>query len=91
MSSATATGTETEFGGAWLGELSAALQGTWQAMVSAGGDQRRRMGEAGEKKGVAAGGESRTRRTKQEGEVVACGGAISDTTLCLLLDRFAPS
>uniref|UniRef100_A0A0E0BUQ1 Uncharacterized protein n=1 Tax=Oryza glumipatula TaxID=40148 RepID=A0A0E0BUQ1_9ORYZ len=95
MSSATATATASRglhaAGGEWLGELSAALQGKWQAMVST--DQRRRRrqraDEAGEKKGVAGVGVEATRR--KEGDVGACGGAMSDTTVFLLLDHFAPS
>uniref|UniRef100_A0A0E0MP71 Uncharacterized protein n=1 Tax=Oryza punctata TaxID=4537 RepID=A0A0E0MP71_ORYPU len=97
MSSATVTATASgglhaAAAGEWLGELSAALQGKWQAMVST--DQRRRQqqrgDEAGEKKGVIAAGVE-TRRRKEEGDVGACGGAMSDTTVFLLLDHFAPS
>uniref|UniRef100_A0A0D9Y118 Uncharacterized protein n=1 Tax=Leersia perrieri TaxID=77586 RepID=A0A0D9Y118_9ORYZ len=90
MSSATATATacssgglHAAAGGEWLGEISAALQGKWQAMmVSArGGEQRR------ETRRVAGGVE----RRKGEGDVGACGGAMSDSTVFLLLDHFAPS
>nr|XP_015620323.1 uncharacterized protein LOC4352683 [Oryza sativa Japonica Group] len=97
MSSATATasGGLHAAGGEWLGELSAALQGKWQAMVSTDQRRRRQRGdEADEKKGVAGAGAAlgvETRRRKEEGDVGACGGAMSDTTVFLLLDHFAPS
>ncbi|KAF0888954.1 hypothetical protein E2562_020172 [Oryza meyeriana var. granulata] len=99
MSSTTATTCSSgglHAGGEWLGELSAELQEKWQAMVSArsSGDQRRRQRDEtrrvvhGQKKGVAAGGGE---RRKEEGDVGACGGAMSDATVFLLLDHFAPS
>lgn len=64
-------------------------------MVSTDQRRRRQRGdEADEKKGVAGAGAAlgvETRRRKEEGDVGACGGAMSDTTVFLLLDHFAPS
>jgi hypothetical protein len=89
--------------GLWLGgtsELAAAVQGTWQpaAAAAGGGDpgprlQKQRTG--GEKavavrQGAAAAG-GRAAKEWDDGNVGRCGGAMSDTTLYLLLDRFAPS
>ncbi|RCV19294.1 hypothetical protein SEVIR_3G390200v4 [Setaria viridis] len=75
----------------WLGvgELAAAVQGTWQAAAAGHGGPRQRQRKLGGEKtttsavqGAAAAG---------DGDVGRCGGAMSDTTLYLLLDRFSPS
>ncbi|CAN6348286.1 unnamed protein product [Urochloa humidicola] len=81
----------------WFGELAAAVQGTWQAALEAGhgGQQQRKLLRAGEQthKQKAAGAAPMAGRvaTEDGGDVGRCGGAMSDTTLYLLLDRFAPS
>jgi hypothetical protein len=90
MSSTTATAPG--LAGAWFGELASALQGKWQAVAASGGvhgEQRPRQqpklggGALGERSGKAA--------AKEAEEVGRCGGAMSDATLYLLLDRFAPN
>ena len=90
MSSTTAS----TLAGAWLGELAAAVQGGWQA-VAAGHrgrrQQQRRKLRAGpgeqKHKAPAPGGAA----AAEDGDVGRRGGAMSDTTVYLLLDRFAPS
>ncbi|TVU49349.1 hypothetical protein EJB05_00657, partial [Eragrostis curvula] len=72
-------------GGAWFGELASALQGNWQA-VAATGEHRPRQ-----QLNLGGGGGNRTATKKEADDVGACGGAISDATLYLLLDRFTPS
>ncbi|TVU49348.1 hypothetical protein EJB05_00656, partial [Eragrostis curvula] len=99
MSSTAAAAASGLAGGAWFGELASALQGSWQE-VAASGEHRPRQqhklgGGLGENNkmaavGAAAHAGNRTAATKEE-DVVACGGAISDATLYLLLDRFTPS
>jgi hypothetical protein len=86
--------------GLWLGvsELAAAMQGTWQAAAASGhGEPRPRLRQQQRKLG---GDEKATTTAVQQraaaaaagdGDVGRCGGAMSDTTLYLLLDRFAPS
>jgi hypothetical protein len=93
-----ASTTASNLAGAWFGELASALQGTWQAAAAAShGDPRPRhqqlpLRRSDDEKAVqgaaAAGGKA---AQDKEGDVVRCGGAMSDTTLYLLLDRFSPS
>jgi hypothetical protein len=97
-----ASTTASNLAGAWFGELASALQGTWQEAAAAShGDPRPRhqqqppqkLGRGGDDEkavqgAAAAGGKA---AQDKEGDVVRCGGAMSDTTLYLLLDRFSPS
>ncbi|KAL6847033.1 hypothetical protein ACP4OV_022886 [Aristida adscensionis] len=94
-SAATAWGLQA---GAWLGELAAsALQLSGWAPAGHGElrpRQRPRPGGAtsGKAIGGAAGAGRRAVQTPAaEEDVVRCGGAMSDATVCLLLDRFAPN
>ncbi|CAN6361632.1 unnamed protein product [Urochloa humidicola] len=85
--------------GLWFGELAAA----WQQAVAAGHNavgqqQQRKLLQAGpgkhNKQKVAApapGTAGRKARAEEGDNVGRCGGAMSDTTLYLLLDRFTPS
>ncbi|CAL4898162.1 unnamed protein product [Urochloa decumbens] len=93
MSSTTAS----NLAGLWFGELAAALQA-----VAAGhsGQQQRNLlragpGEQKQKAAAPAAGAPAVvagRKAAEGGDDVGrCGGAMSDTTLYLLLDRFAPS
>ncbi|CAN6334752.1 unnamed protein product [Urochloa humidicola] len=92
MSSTTAP----NLAGLWFGELASA----WQAVSARhGGQQQRRLLQAGpgeqKQQKVAAPAAAATtarRKAAEDGDnVVRCGGAMSDTTLYLLLDRFAPN
>ncbi|RLN30276.1 uncharacterized protein C2845_PM05G03010 [Panicum miliaceum] len=85
-----------------LGGFAAAAQGTWQAVAAGHGDtrpsqqQQKKKKEklGGEKKSPAVRGAAAAggKKAAAEEDVVGrCGGAISDTTVYLLLDRFAPS
>ncbi|RLM98987.1 uncharacterized protein C2845_PM06G32660 [Panicum miliaceum] len=85
--------------GLWLAELDAAARGAWQAMASSHGE-RRRPGRQQEKLGAVKkrtaavavqGAAASAGKAAKEGDVGRCGGAMSDTTVFLLLDRFAPS
>ncbi|KAG2621821.1 hypothetical protein PVAP13_3NG307600 [Panicum virgatum] len=82
MSSTTAS----SLAGVWLGELAAAVQGGWQALAASHGGQQQQH-KAPAPAGAAAAG----RKAAEDGDVRRCGGAMSDTTVYLLLDRFAPS
>jgi hypothetical protein len=85
----------------WLGvsELAAVVQGTWQAAAAAAGhgeprprlrQQQRKLG--GDEKATTTAVQQRAAAAAAgDGDVGRCGGAMSDTTLYLLLDRFAPS
>ncbi|OEL34051.1 hypothetical protein BAE44_0004931 [Dichanthelium oligosanthes] len=81
--------------GLCLGELAVAAQGAWQAMAAGHSEQRPRQKQqklgcdkkAAQGAAVAAGAKA----AKERDVAGRCGGAMSDTTLCLLLDRFAPS
>jgi hypothetical protein len=93
-----ASTTASNLAGAWFGELASALQGTWQEAAAAShGDPRprhqqpppRRSDDEKAVQGAAAAGGKAAQ--DKEGDVVRCGGAMSDTTLYLLLDRFSPS
>jgi hypothetical protein len=106
MASTTTTASN-NLAGVWLGELSSALHGTWQAVAVAAthglgedddprlpcqqqqrpwrGDDRSSSNNKALRGAAAAG------TVRREGDVARCGGAMSDTTLYLLLDRFAPS
>ncbi|CAN6343579.1 unnamed protein product [Urochloa humidicola] len=83
----------------WFSDLAAAVQGTWQAVAAGhGGQQQRKLlrtgGPGGEptQKQKAAGAASAGREATEDADGVGrCGGAMSDTTVYLLLDRFAPS
>ncbi|TVU49350.1 hypothetical protein EJB05_00658, partial [Eragrostis curvula] len=89
--SSTTTATSGALAGAWFGELASALHGSWQAAAEhpkLGGGRGLVDKAAG---GAARVGKRTTAMNKEEEYVVACSGAISDATLCLLLDRFAPS
>ncbi|KAG2630434.1 uncharacterized protein LOC120699976 [Panicum virgatum] len=92
MSSTTAS----TLAGAWLGELAAAVQGGWQA-VAAGHrgrqqQQRRKLRAGpGEQKHKAPAPAPGGAAAAEDGDVGRRGGAMSDTTVYLLLDRFAPS
>ncbi|OEL34050.1 hypothetical protein BAE44_0004930 [Dichanthelium oligosanthes] len=82
MSSTTATNPA----GLVFGELAAAVQGTWQAMAASHGDPRPHQKQlGGDKKAKAVQG------AKEGDDVGRCGGAMTDTTVYLLLDRFTPS
>ncbi|PVH63152.1 hypothetical protein PAHAL_3G481900 [Panicum hallii] len=83
----------------WLGGFAAAVQGAWQAMAAGHGDTRPRHQQlrkqqqlGGERKTTAVQGAAAAGgKAAKEGDVARCGGAMSDTTVYLLLDRFAPS
>ncbi|XP_062204705.1 uncharacterized protein LOC133906736 [Phragmites australis] len=88
--------------GMWFGELASALQGRWQEMAASHGEQRPRRqqvklgGGLGErnKKAVAEGAAGNGRKATEEeddDDVGRCGGTMSDATVRLLFDRFAPS
>ncbi|CAN6343576.1 unnamed protein product [Urochloa humidicola] len=94
MSSTTAS----NLAGLCFGELASA----WQAVAAShGGQQQRKLLQAGpgehqkQKVATPAAAATTARRKAAEdgddGSVGRCGGAMSDTTLYLLLDRFAPS
>ncbi|CAN6356798.1 unnamed protein product [Urochloa humidicola] len=95
MSSTTAS----NLAGLWFGELASA----WQAVAAGhGGQQHRnllmRAGPCEQKQQKVAApaatvtaGRKATAEDGDDGGVGRCGGAMSDTTLYLLLDRFAPS
>ncbi|CAN6329679.1 unnamed protein product [Urochloa humidicola] len=92
MSSTTAS----NLAGLWFGELTAA----WQAVApgnNAGGQQQRKLlragpGEHQKQKVVAPAAETAGTKAAEDGDGVGrCGGAMSDTTLYLLLDRFTPN
>ncbi|CAL4891295.1 unnamed protein product [Urochloa decumbens] len=88
MSSTTAS----NLAGMWFGELAAAVQAV--AAGNHGGQQRNllRAGPGNHKQEAAAAGAAAGRKAGEDGgDVGRCGGAMSDTTLYLLLDRFAPS
>ncbi|CAD6269579.1 unnamed protein product [Miscanthus lutarioriparius] len=95
-----ASTTASNLAGAWFGELAAALQGMWQAAAATHGLgedprpalqlQQQKPGRGDSNKAVR-GDAAAAGRDKQGGDVARCGGAMSDTTLYLLLDRFAPS
>ncbi|OEL34045.1 hypothetical protein BAE44_0004935 [Dichanthelium oligosanthes] len=85
MASAT---TASRQAGMWLGEFAAAVQGTLQAMNPRPRQQQQKQlgGEnntAAVQVAAAAGGKA----AKDRDVVRRCGAAMSDTTLCLLLDR----
>jgi hypothetical protein len=85
MSSTTTATASGLAAGAWLGELASALQGKWgQLAVAASGEQRQPKLGGGEMTGNKA-------AAKEAEEVGRCGAAMSDATLYLLLDRFAPN
>lgn len=91
-----ASTTASNLAGAWFGELASALQGTWQASAATGEDPRQQQkparGDSSSKAAVRGAAAAAGRVDKQGGgDVVRCGGAMSDTTLYMLLDRFAPS
>ncbi|RLM98584.1 uncharacterized protein C2845_PM06G32650 [Panicum miliaceum] len=84
----------------WLGGFATAVQGAWQAMAAGHGDTRprhqqlhRKQQLGGERKTAAVQGAAAAGgKAAKEGEDVGrCCGAMSDTTVYLLLDRFAPS
>jgi hypothetical protein len=81
--------------GLWLGvsELAAVVQGTWQAAAAAAGqgDPRPRLRQQQRKLGGDEKATTAAVQQRGDGDVGRCGGALSDTTLYLLLDRFAPS
>ncbi|CAN6348284.1 unnamed protein product [Urochloa humidicola] len=91
MSSTTAS----NLAGLWFGELAAA----WQAVAAGhGGQQQRKLLRAGpgepqkQKLAAPAAGTAGRKAGAEEGDNVGrCGGAMSDTTLYLLLDRFTPN
>ncbi|KAJ1266134.1 hypothetical protein BS78_08G127500 [Paspalum vaginatum] len=98
-----ASTTASNLAGVWFGELASALQGTWQQAVAASHhwDQRPDQPHAQQKLGghsqsqkkavhqvAAAAGR---KKAAVEEDVGRCGGAMSDATVYLLLDRFAPS
>jgi len=91
MSSTTAS----SLAGAWFGELAAAVQGGWQEVPASHGEQQRKLragpGEQKHKAPAPAGAAAAGRKAAEDGDVGRCGGAMSDTTVYLLLDRFAPS
>ena len=79
----------------WLGGFAAAVRGTWQAVAAGHGDtrpspqqqqQQKKKTAAVQAVAAAAGG-----KAAEVVDVGRCGGAMSDTTVYLLLDRFAPS
>ncbi|CAN6329680.1 unnamed protein product [Urochloa humidicola] len=89
--------TASNLAGLWFGELASA----WQAVPAghnAGGRQQRNLlradgpGEQKQKVAAPAAGTA-GRKAAEDGDdgVGRCGGAMSDTTVYLLLDRFAPS
>jgi hypothetical protein len=96
-----ASTTASNLAGAWFGELASALQGTWQAVAASHGDPRPRhqqpppqkLGRGDDNKKAVQGAAAAGTKAAQdkEGDVARCGGAMTDTTLYLLLDRFAPS
>ncbi|OEL34046.1 hypothetical protein BAE44_0004936 [Dichanthelium oligosanthes] len=92
MSSTTAT----NLAGLVFGELAAAVQGTWQAMAAGHGDPRPRqqhpkLGSEKQKASAQGAAAIGAKAAKEGDDVGRCGGAMSDTTVYLLLDRFAPS
>jgi hypothetical protein len=93
-----ASTTASNLAGAWFEELASALQRTWQAAAATGEDprparqlqqQKPARGDSNNK--AVRGSAAAAGRDKQGGDVARCGGAMSDTTLYLLLDRFSPS
>ncbi|CAN6361633.1 unnamed protein product [Urochloa humidicola] len=80
----------------WFSDLAAAVQGTWQAVAAGhGGQQQRKLlrtsGEPTQKQKAAGAASAGREATEDADGVGRCGGAMSDTTVYLLLDRFAPS
>jgi len=84
--------------GQWLGDLASTLQGTWRS-AAAHGERQKKLGSgdlaeenemeaAAAPSPVAAGSKA---AATEGGDVGRCGGAMSDTTVYLLLDRFAPN
>ncbi|EES16269.1 hypothetical protein BDA96_08G166300 [Sorghum bicolor] len=84
-----ASTTASNLGGAWFGELASALQGTWQAVAATAGEDPRQLQQ--QKPARGGGSSNKAAQGKEEGDVARCGGAMSDTTLYLLLDRFTPN
>ena len=96
---AASTAAASNLAGVWFGDLASALQGTWQQAVAAthpGGDhhqpQQKLQGghHQSQKKAGGAAGRKKAAMEMEE-DVGRCCGAMSDTTVYLLLDRFAPS
>ena len=77
----------------WLGGLAAAVQGAWQAVAAGhGADTGASHQQLQQKKKTAAvQGAAAAGGKKAAEDVGRCGSAMSDTTVYLLLDRFAPS
>ena len=78
----------------WLGGFAAAVRGTWQAVAAGHGDTRPSAQQQQQKKktaAVQAGAAAAGGKAAEVVDVGRCGGAMSDTTVYLLLDRFAPS
>ena len=78
----------------WLGGFAAAVRGTWQAVAAGHGDTRPSPQQQQQKKktaAVQAGAAAVGGKAAEVVDVGRCGGAMSDTTVYLLLDRFAPS
>jgi len=76
----------------WLGGFAATVRGTWQAVAAGHGDTGASHQQLQQKKKTAAVQGAAAAGGKAAAEDVGrCGGAMSDTTVYLLLDRFAPS
>ena len=78
----------------WLGGFAAAVRGTWQAVAAGHGDTGASHQQLQQKKktaAVQAGAAAAGGKAAEVVDVGRCGGAMSDTTVYLLLDRFAPS
>ena len=76
----------------WLGGLAAAVQGAWQAVAAGHGDTGASHQQLQQKKKTAAVQGAAAAGGKAAAEDVRrCGSAMSETTVYLLLDRFAPS
>jgi len=77
----------------WLGGFAAEVRGTWQAVAAGHGDTRPSAQQQQKKKtaAVQAGAAAVGGKAAEVVDVGRCGGAMSDTTVYLLLDRFAPS
>jgi len=77
----------------WLGGFAAEVRGTWQAVAAGHGDTRPSPQQQQKKKtaAVQAGAAAAGGKAAEVADVGRCGGAMSDTTVYLLLDRFAPS
>ncbi|KAL6622546.1 hypothetical protein ACP70R_032425 [Stipagrostis hirtigluma subsp. patula] len=89
--SSTTTAAAANLGGMWLGELASAVQGRWQAMADTAGRGEQRPRQQQLKVAVEAGRKAAKGEVAAAEDVERCGGAMSDATVCLLLDRFAPS